>query len=245
MIRIFTAVLLIISSYSYVAAQELRIINLDVSPEGLVSFRALIESHHSWRETYELKVYSSADDYKKALGLNLNSLKVGNPLDVSFDGPQVIGGYKGSLQFKFVAQATTFPVEVTMNESKFKRGKSINITWKDFHESGWYDVEMYRGGSLFKELVANHRGTSYTAKLPKKMPKGEYEIIVTPTNNKELVSENYVVAVKGGSAALVVGVGGALAAGAGVALLGGGGEGGGTTGGVDPVDLPDPPEPGG
>lgn len=223
-----------------VKAQNLRISNLDISQEGKISFTALIESHHSSRESYELKVYSSADNYVKAIGLNLKSVKSGVPLDVSFDGKEKIGNFKGSLQFKFVAQATVFPVEVTINGDKFKRGKSITVTWKDFHESGWYDVEMYRGGTLFKSLVGNHRGTSYTAQLPKKMPKGEYEIRVIPTNKKELQSENYAVVVKGGSAALVVGAGGALAAGAGVVLLGGGDSGGGGSVGNS---LPDPPIP--
>lgn len=243
MIRIFTATLFFLI-INQLAAQTLRITNLDVSDEGQVSFTALVDSHHSWRETYELKVYSSADDYKKSLGLNLSSIKAGNPLDVSFNGPQVIGNFKGSIQFKFVAEASAFPVEITMAETKFKRGKAINISWKDYHEAGWYDVEMYREGSLFKEFVGNHRGTSYTAELPKKMPKGEYEIKVTPTNNKDMVSENYVVSVKGGSAALVVGAGGALAAGAGAVLLGGGGGGGGTTTDTGGNDLPNPPDPG-
>ncbi|MFT7233260.1 MAG: putative membrane protein [Cyclobacteriaceae bacterium] len=238
---IFTTILVLFLIKS--SAQNLRISNLDISPEGKVSFTAMIESHHSSRENYELKVYSSADNYTKALGLNLNTINPGSPLDVSFDGKDKIGNFKGSIQFKFVAEATVFPVQVTVSGNKFKRGKFINIKWDDFHESGWYDVEMYRGGTLFKSLVSNHRGTSFTASLPKKMPKGEYEIRVIPTNKKELYSEDYAVVVKGGSAALVIGAGGALAAGAGVVLLGGGGGdpgGGGGTG----SSLPDPPIPG-
>lgn len=237
--RIFTTAILILVLMQ-ARSQNLRITNLDIDPEGKVSFTALIESHHSWRENYELKVYSSADNYSKPLGLNLSALNPGSPLNVSFDGSQKIGNFKGTIQFKFIAEATAFPVEITLNESKFKRGKSVNIIWKDYHESGWYDVEIYRGGTLYKSFVKNHRGTSYTAALPKKMPKGSYEIRVTPTNQADLVSEDYAVTVKGGSAVLVAGAGGVLAAGAAVVVLGGGGttpDDGGTT------SLPDPPTP--
>ncbi|MFY0599433.1 MAG: hypothetical protein JXR03_07155 [Cyclobacteriaceae bacterium] len=237
--RTLTIVILFLTLFQ-ARAQNLRISNLDINPDGKVSFTALVEAHHSQRENYELKVYSSADNYSKAIGLNIAAVKPGVPMDVSFDGQQKIGNFKGSIQFKFVAEATAFPVEVTLSGSKFKRGKKMTVSWKDYHESGWYDVEMYRGGSLFKSLVSNHRGTNYTADLPKKMPKGAYEIRVTPTNQKDMVSEDYLVTVKGGSAALVVGAGGVLAAGAGVVLLGGGGGGEGDSAGT----LPSPPTPG-
>jgi hypothetical protein len=221
-------------------SQDLRIMSLNVDDDGQISFSALVRAHHSTRETYELKVYTSADNYEKALDLNLETLKVDVPLDVSFDGMEKIGGYEGSIQFKFVVEASLFPIQVKVLGDKHKRGKEISIGWNDFHESGWYDVEMYRGGTFFRKLVGNHRGTNFTTKLPKKMPKGGYEIRVTPTNDPEFYSEDVSVTVKGGKGGLVF-----------LTLLAAGGGGAYvylTQGDDDPdvpqtTSLPDPPTP--
>ncbi|MEP0365837.1 MAG: hypothetical protein ABJN36_10150 [Cyclobacteriaceae bacterium] len=239
--HLFTAVFVLGMFFAH--SQDLRIMNLDINDDGKVSFTALVRSHHSSRETYELKVYTSADNYAKPLDLNLKTLKVDAPLDVNFDGMTKIGNFKGSIQFKFVAEATAFPVQVKIVGDKFKRGKKMTVSWTDYHESGWYDIEMYRGGTLFKSMVKNHRGTSYSVDLPKKMPKGEYEVRVTPTNDPNFYSEDQSVSVKGGKGGLVFVT--LLAAGGGGAyvFLGGGGDDPG--GDTDTNSLPDPPTPGG
>jgi hypothetical protein len=230
----------------YVHAQSVQVSNLEVDDEGKVSFRYSVSQKFSDRERYELQVFTSADNFSKPIDLNLSPVAVGESKSVSFDGPKLISNYEGSLQFRFKVVAAVFPVRIVSTGQKFKSGKSITISWDDFHESGWYDVELYSGGYISRTLASNYRGTLLSTTLPKKMEKGTYEIRVTPTNQKELQSDDFPVTISGGGGAgIFIIAGGGLAAGAGVLLLGGGGDsgGGGTTDTGSP--LPDPPNPGG
>ena len=143
------------------------------------------------------------------------------------------------MQLRFRAVATSFPVQITTTDNKFKPGKNITISWDDFHDSGFYDIELYQSGYVAKSLGKSHRGTTITASLPKNLEKGTYEVRVTPSNREELYSDNYPVTINGGKGIFLI-AGGALAAGAGVLVLGGGDE-----GGVSDSGLPDPPTPGG
>ncbi len=227
-----TAILLgILCSVS--SAQTLRVENLEISPAGIVDFTCVVNPHHSEREEYEIKVFTSADNFQKQLPLQLNSLRPNVPLPVSFDGNKMIGDFDGAIEFDVRISATIFPVQVTTHSNKLKRGKDLTISWNDFHESSWYDVDIYQSDILYQKLVGNHRGTSYTTTLSKKMPKGEYEIRVTPTNDQKYVSDNFPVTIKSGKAGLIIGAGGVLA-GAGVLFISGGD-------GPD-SDLPVPPD---
>jgi hypothetical protein len=223
-------------------AQTVNISNLAVDPIGQVTFTCVIDQKHSPRETYNLQVYSSADNFVRPIPLNLKDIKVGSPLNVTFNGSEKIGNYQGAIQFKFVAEASSFPVEIIDTKTKFKKGKAATISWNDYHSSGWYDVGLYKGGMLVKSLVESHSGNSFTTKLPKKMDSGEYEIRVTPSKNKTLYSEDYLVTIKSSSTAkIALGAGGILAAG-GALILSGGGSGGGDTGAETLPNAPFPSE---
>lgn len=213
--------ILIFFTQNIIFAQTLEVENLTISPEGIVKFTCIVTPHHSNREEYVLKIYSSVDDFQKPLPLEELNLKVGIQYPVSFDGNKIVGEFDGNIEFDFRLKAKVFPVQITSLDKKFKKGKEITIYWEDFHKSGWYDVEIYYQNELFQRVVGNHRGTKYTTKLPKEMEKGAYEIRVTPSNQKELVSEDYSVQVKSGKTGIVIGAGGALI-GVGVLLIGNG-----------------------
>ncbi len=217
-------------------AQSIQVSNLAIDDEGKVSFRYSVAQKYTGRESYQLQVFTSADEFKSAIPLTLAPVAAGETKSVSFDGPELIGDYAGPLQFKFTVEATKFPVRITSTENKFKSGKSITISWEDYHESGWYDVELYEGGYISKTLASNYRGKLLSTSLPKKMTKGTYEVRVTPTNNKDLASDDFPVTIAaGGGAGVFILAGGALA-GAGVFVL---------TQPDNPDSLPNPPDPGG
>lgn len=225
-------------------SQSLQVTNLRAESNGRISFDYQINPHHSDREVYKLELYSSVDQFRTPLKVDLAPAPVGRTNKASFNGPAVIGNYSGDIQFKFKVTAVEFPVEITSTPSKFKSGKTITVSWTDFHDSGWYDVELYKNGSLVQALAGSHRGTTFSTQLPKKMEKGTYQIRVTPSNEKKLYSEDYSVAIGGGSPVLMI-VGGA-AAGAGVFVLtAGGGDSAPGGGGTGSTGLPDPPTPGG
>lgn len=235
----FTTVLLIVVCSTLTIGQSIRIDDLNVAEGGTISFSYTVDPKFSDRESYQLQVFTSTDNFTKELPLNLPNVKAGELRVASFNGPQLLGNYQGALQLKFRAVATAFPVQITTTAKKFKSGKNITISWDDFHESGFYDVELYQNGYINKSLAKSHRGTSLTTPLPKKLDKGEYQVRVTPSNREELYSEDYLVTVKGGGKGILILAGGAVA-GAGVFVLGGSDGGGGTA----DSSLPDPPNPG-
>lgn len=222
--------------------QSVNVTDLDVTDQGTISFRYSVTPKYSDREYYKLEVYTSANNYASPLLLALEPVQAGQLKRVEFDGPAVIGDFKGQLQFKFKTEASLFPVRITTTAKKFKSGKNITIAWDDFHESGWYNVELYKDGLISKTLVKNFQRTIYTGDLPKKMEKGIYEVRVTPANEEQLFSDDYSVDIKSSGGAGVFVLGGA-------ALLGGGAYAAGLFGGEDPggnssTNLPDPPIPG-
>jgi DUF971 family protein len=237
----FTTILLLIACSAPVIGQSIIINDLTVAEGGTISFSYTVNPKFSDRESYQLQVFSSTDNFTKALPLSLPTVKAGELRVASFSGPQMLGNYEGALQLKFKAVATAFPVQITTTAKKFKSGKNITISWDDFHDSGFYDVDLYQNGYVNKSLAKSHRGNSLTTPLPKKLPKGTYEIRVTPSNRVELYSEDYPVTVKGGGMGMLILAGGA-AVGAGAFVLGGS-DGGGGGGGTD-SSLPDPPNPG-
>lgn len=236
-----TTVLLIVAFSTLSFGQTINVENLNVSDGGNISFSYTVNPKFSERETYQLQVFTSTDNFAKALPLNLPAVKAGELRTASFSGPQLLGNYEGSMQLKFRAVATAFPVQITTTAKKFKKGKNITVSWEDFHDSGFYDIELYQEGYISKSLAKSHRGNSITTTLPKNLEKGTYEVRVTPSNREELYSEDYPVTIKGGGKGVFFVAGGALAAGAGVFVLGGSSDGGGTS----TTSLPDPPTPGG
>lgn len=237
--KYFTTALLIVTFSTLSLGQSIIVDNLNVSASGTISFSYTVNQKFSDRENYQLQVFTSTDNFTKALPLNLPAVKAGELRTASFSGPQLLGNYEGSMQLKFRAVATAFPVQITTTAKKFKSGKNITISWEDFHDSGFYDIELYQNSYISKSLAKSHKGNSITTPLPKKMDKGTYEVRVTPSNREELYSEDYTVDIKTGSKAMVFVAGGVLA-GAGVFVLGGA-----DPGGTSETGLPDPPSPGG
>lgn len=230
-------ILLLLVTCFFARAQSITVSNLAVDNTGKVSFRYAVSQKHSARESYILEVFSSADQFSKPLALNLAPVPAGETKNVSFDGHRVIGEHSGSLQFRFKAEATTFPVRITTTADKFKSGKNITISWEDFHDSGWYDIELYKDGLISKTLSTNYRGSILSTNLPKKMDKGTYEVRVTPTNRKELVSDDYPVTIAGAGGVGFIILGAGALTGAGILILGGKPQ-------TDNA-LPDPPSPDG
>jgi hypothetical protein len=201
-------------------AQKLTVDSLAIDKNGKVSFTCTVEPHHSMREEYQLTVFSSSDNFAKALPLDVITLKSGIAQKVSFDGNEMIGDFDGKIEFDFRLNAIVFPVQITSVGKKFKKGKGITIAWEDFHKSGWYDVEIYHEGTLHQKVVGNHRGSKYYTTLPEDMKKGKYEIRVTPSNQKELVSEDYLVEWKTNKTGVIIGGGALVGVGIGILVLG-------------------------
>jgi hypothetical protein len=210
----------IILSVMLCHAQKLTVDSLVIDKSGKVSFNCFIEPHHSTREEYQLTVYTSADNFTKPLPLDPIRLKTGISQPVKFDGNNIIGDFDGKIEFDFRLNALVFPVQITSVGKKFKKGKGITIAWEDFHKSGWYDVEIYHEGELYQKVVGNHRGSKYYTTLPEDMTKGKYEIRVTPSNQKELVSEDYLVEWKTNKTGVIIGGGALVGVGIGILVLG-------------------------
>jgi hypothetical protein len=177
-------------------AQVVKIFDWQVKQDKTISFSCTVEADHSSREEYKIKIFTSADNYAEPLAVEIEKVKAGDTINVNFDAQKTIGMYKGQLEFLFTAEATLFPVQIVETNRKFRRGKTIEISWEDFHDAGWYDVELLKNGVVETKMIGSYRGTKYTTTLPKKMTEGNYAIRISPTNNKEWCSEDYVIAIQ-------------------------------------------------
>ena len=66
----------------------------------------------------------------------------------------------------------------------------MDLSWNDFHESGWYDVELYRGEVLVESLVKRHRGLNFNGTLSRELEKGkDYSLRVVPTDKQDAASD--------------------------------------------------------
>jgi len=229
--------ILLIGLLTYSAhSQQIKVNDYQVDVNGTVNIDFTIEQSHSSREVYDVLFYSSIDEFTLPIEFKVENLKPGTRKKVSFSGSEQFGGYGGSFQLKLVAQASTYPIQVMPLDKGLKIGKSNTISWTDYHESGPYDVSLYQGGQLKSKLATGLIGTRFNGLIPKSLEKGDYSVLITPSNEK-YISERFPVLLKKGINPLIV---------VGVAVLGGGGvflaANGGDSGSSD-EELPDPPGP--
>ncbi len=196
------SVLIVIFGLMWVTGvpQSLEINNLTVDEEGIVTFSALINASHSNRERYNMLIYSSIDAFSQPIDFTYKDMVPGQTYEISFDGNEQFGQYKGDVLFKFDVMASTFPVKVNVPENQvFKLGKKMNFSWQDYHNVNSYDIELYRRGNMVQTLAEDHTGQSFNGILPKQLDKGnDYWILVRPTTNTDISSELIPVQIKSG-----------------------------------------------
>lgn len=223
--------------------QQIKINNFQVAQNGTVNVDFTINPSHSDREVYDVLFYSSIDNFNRPIAYKVENVKTGVSRNTSFSGSEQFGGFTGQFQLKLVAQASTFPIRITPIDKGLKIGKTNNISWMDYHDSGPYDVSLYQGQQLKSKLATGLTSTRYSGQIPKSLEKGDYSILITPSDN-DLLSDRYPVTLKKAISPLVF-VGAAALAGGGAFLAGSGGGDPVTPGGGGPTadGLPDPPGP--
>ncbi len=232
--------LILLVHIGYLHGQQISIDSLNVSGDGIVSFNFLVRANQSVREQYDVSVFTSKDDYQKPIDVSLPSIQPNTTYSVSFNGPDKIGEFAGPIQFKLEARASVFPVKIeSVSSDVLKIGKKVEISWSDYHESGWYNIELYQEEELKKKLIGHHRGTTFETTLPKDLEKGNYELRVTPTNDPDLYSRGYRVLIKKPLNKILFLVP-LAAAGGGFVLLSGGESGDGDSDRL--IDPPGPPD---
>lgn len=184
-------------SASLVSAQELSISGFNVSERGQVEFGVYIASSHSDRERYDLIIYSSADDFRDPLDLSITNLAPGEVYPIEFDANQLVGSFEGELRFRIDIKASVFPIKADLKEKpSFRRGKEIDISWTDYHNSGPYDVELRRGDDVI-EMAKNVSANEITTALPKDMEKADdYILQIKTANNTRYDSDPIPVQIK-------------------------------------------------
>ena len=95
--RIATTLLLVVSLVS--SAQSIKVTDLAIDAEGKVSFRYSISQKHSERESYQLQIFSSADEFNSPIPVKLTPVAAGSLNRVSFDGPELIGDHLKLITF--------------------------------------------------------------------------------------------------------------------------------------------------
>jgi hypothetical protein len=221
------------------SGQVLNVQGVQVGEAGQVSFTALVEKDHSERERYTLQIYSSADNYQSPLEYKITDMEPGRAYQAHFNGPEQVGDYSGTMQFRFRIEATNFPLKVDLQgKNKLKPGKKVMVSWSDYHNLGRYDIDLYRGNELVKRLANDHMNQSFSGTLSKDIEKGDdYALRIVPTDNPAAASDYIPIVVAGGVGwywFAIPAVGGGVAA---VVLTKGGGTG--DNGFAEPPGTPD------
>ena len=220
-------------------SQQVRVNDYTIDESGTVNVDFTIAQSHSSREIYDVLFYSSVDNFSDPIAFRLENVKAGENKRATFSGSEQFGGYNGPLQLKLVAQATIFPIKISPIDKGLKIGKTNTISWMDYHGSGPYDVSLYQGTQLKSKLASGISTTSYTGEIAKSLVKGNYSILVTPSDDRFL-SEQYPVTLKKAINPLIfVGAAALVGGGAFVATSGGGGD----PPVITDTNLPDPPGP--
>ncbi len=219
---------------NFLSAQEIETRDFKVMGEEIqLSF--VVEPDHSIRERYNVTIYASHDDYSEPLALDIHDVVPNELTTVSFSIVEKIGYYQGQLQFKLEAEASVFPVEI-LNRStkKFRKNKKYEVHWEDQNDSGEYDIKLYHKDTIIAlaETVVGH---TYSGQFPKTIDPGKFSIVVSPSNNPHLASDEFPITIRRNITTVVVLVA-VLVGGTGYLILnnsGGEGPGG--------AELPDPP----
>lgn len=219
-------------------SQNIALKNLQATREGQITFDYAITKGHSDRERYDVKIFTSADNYAEPLNIRISEVPPEQGQKVTFRGADHFpSGYSGSVRIRLVAEATLYPVQILDYSKKVKAGAQMNISWQDAQNNSSFDVVLIQDGQ--PSTIANRvTGTSYSGTLPENFGKGSYQLKVVPDRDENSSSDVMPLAVVG-KLGLGIKVLGALAAG-GVGIL--------ALSGSDPKvsednSLPGPPSP--
>lgn len=213
-------------------AQKIELQDLKMEGEE-VQLTFTIVPDHSLRERYDVNIYASHNEYSQPLNVPIRNVVPNERMTINFSIVETIGYYQGELQFKLEAEATHFPVKVLSNTSKkLRKNKSYEVNWMDHNELGKYDIHLYHQDTVIL-LALSVAGDGFSGKLPKTIGPGNYQLVVSPSDNPDLASDDFPVAIKRNMKTFLA-LSAVLAGGTGFILLNSGGESGGG-------QLPDPP----
>ncbi|MGL1887451.1 MAG: hypothetical protein OCD76_13130 [Reichenbachiella sp.] len=159
-----------------------RLVNEDVE----ISFN--IERKESIQEKYDVEVFSSVDNYGKALAVKtgeIESIGTNDRVKLTIAGKENFEGFKGEVDFMISVTMVYSPIILDRPSSvmKFKRGALVELAWHGGVESDKFNLDLYKSGIELQPLETNYDGNKYTWTVPKKMKKGKYAIQVASSEN--------------------------------------------------------------
>ncbi|MGL1887454.1 MAG: hypothetical protein OCD76_13145 [Reichenbachiella sp.] len=159
-----------------------RLVNEDVE----ISFN--IENKESIQEKYDVEVFSSVDNYGKALAIKtgeIESISTNERIKLTIAGKENFEGFKGEVDFMISITMVYSPIILDRPSSvmKFKRGALVELAWHGGVESEKFNLDLYKSGIELQPLETNYDGNKYTWTVPKKIKKGKYAIQVASSEN--------------------------------------------------------------
>ena len=238
-IKVFLLVAITQISFLTVSiGQQIETLVLEIVGED-VKMTFKITPEHSERERYDVLIYSSHDNYTSPLNTKVSDVIPNQRTTVVFPILESIGYFQGEVQFKLVANSTYFPVRLSKSTTrKFRKNKEFQIVWEDYNELGSYQIDLYQNDSLMITLAKDFIGNDFSGKFPKGVKPGKYTLVVSPSDDIALRSDDYRVSVTR-NITTIVALSAVLVGTTGYFILQGEGGSGGDSSGGD--SLPDPP----
>ncbi len=226
-------------------AQKIAVKKIEMAGEKIIVHYDLDDGNPN--NEYQISLYSSRNAFNaplaKVSGDVGPDVKIGLNKKIVWNVKEELGPYKGRLSLE-VRGRVYVPIAKLSNistKSKFKRGKSHNITWKPGNANAIH-IELMKGGQRVSgELNQPNNGTFNLYVPPHATIGSDYTLRITDSRSNETVtSEPFSVTrkvpllIKVLPAVAVAGVVAVLASG------GGGGGGGGNGGGDNSEEIPSP-----
>jgi hypothetical protein len=199
---------------------------------------------------YQISLYASKDKYSapltKVTGDIGSEVKPGLDRKVEWNLMQEYGGYKGKLSVEIRGKVFVPFVKLRAFDTKktYKRGKSYPVAWRPGNTNPIH-IELYKGSQRVSGELNHPNNGSYTMSVGSKVKPGkDYRLKITDSKKSDeiIYSDYFKVAPKIPFIAKLIP---ALAVVGGIAFLATSGGGGGENPLADPIDIEDPPFPGG
>ncbi len=231
---------------SVVYAQKTLIKKVELAGEKIIVYYDLEDGNPN--NLYQINLYSSNNNFASPLGKVSgdvgNDVKPGTGKKIVWNTLEDLGSYKGKIALELRGKVHN-PV-VRLNNitvaSRFKRGKSHNITWKPGNINAIH-IELRNGGERISSELNQPNNGSFSLFIPARASLGKnYTLKITDSRNGDdiVVSQPFRVTAKVPMLFKVLPL--AVVGGSVVFFgVGGGGVGGGGTI-VPDLKLPEPPQ---
>jgi hypothetical protein len=115
---------------TFLFAQNVEVRHLRITSKGKAIFHYMIKPGQNQLEGYNIQIFSSEDDYKRPLKIELRNIQPGKIQTVTFSAANHLSGFTDTLNIKLLATSKGGKVQLISNESQLMATPNMGIVLK-------------------------------------------------------------------------------------------------------------------